>query len=165
MTNWNTSTSLSAASRLSLHIIGRLPCRGHRHRHITTYILSHVQPLLHRQPSSSATHPVAPPSYLAGLYFTKHRHVPKNSVNRRAPCFRSIEQDLSVGFHSVDTSVGPETGTVQASPSPAIPFWNVLLAWWVPSSVRPFWPTWICCIFSGICYEVSPPVSCPLAAC
>ena len=26
---------------------------------------------------------------------------------RRAPCFRSIEQDLPVGFHSVDASVGP----------------------------------------------------------
>ena len=29
---------------------------------------------------------------------------------RRAPCFRSIEQDLSVGFHSVDASVGPGDG-------------------------------------------------------
>ena len=29
---------------------------------------------------------------------------------RRAPCFRSIEQDLSVGFHSVDDSVGPGDG-------------------------------------------------------
>ena len=28
----------------------------------------------------------------------------------RAPCFRSIEQDLSIGFHSVDASVGPRDG-------------------------------------------------------
>ena len=29
---------------------------------------------------------------------------------RKAPCFRSIEQDLSIRFHSMDASVGPGDG-------------------------------------------------------
>ena len=77
MTNWNSSTNhrrlpnspfISSADSLAI-VIGRLPHHSHRHRHITACRLSHVQPLLHRQPSSLATHPVNKilPSYPAGL--------------------------------------------------------------------------------------------------
>ena len=73
---------MSSADSLVI-AIGRFPCRSHRHRRIIIYGLSHVQPLLLRQPSSSATHRVdkTPPSYPASLYSTKHGHVPKNGVN------------------------------------------------------------------------------------
>jgi len=76
------SPSVSSADS-PVMVIGRLPCHSHRHRHIISYGLSPVQLLLHRQPSSSATHPVdkTPPSYPVGLYSTKHGHVPKNGVN------------------------------------------------------------------------------------
>ena len=110
MTNWNTSTSRSATFRFFLCIIGRLPCCSHRHRHISTYGLGHVQPSLHRQPSSSATHPVdqALPSCLADLHSTDHGHVPKNGVNTS----RRLQKprDRSGG------ETGPEAGRPPSCP-------------------------------------------------
>ena len=57
---------------------------------------------------------------------------------RRAPCFRSIEQDLFVGFYSVDALVGPGDRDRASISFSRHSFLNVLLAWWVPPSVRPF---------------------------
>ena len=87
MTNQNIPTNRTATSRLPLRTIDRLLCYSHRHKHIITYGLGHVQPSFHRQPSSSATHRVAqvPPSHLADLHLTDHGHVPKNGVNTCPP--------------------------------------------------------------------------------
>ena len=107
MTNWNTPTSQSVTSRLLFRTIGRLLRYSHRHKHIITHRLGHVQPPFHRQPSSSATHPAdqTPLSHLADLHFTDYGHVPKNGVNTcpliseyeiiNAPKFSAVIMPLS----------------------------------------------------------------------